>query len=113
MFGAVSEASDEACPVLRVVGVGTRVDINELVLERAIDQDLEDGNPIDAGGFHRDVRDATRREPVRQPVKTSGEGREGLDRRGIAIRWDGDEMLGGSAVDSGGVRVESFEGGGG
>jgi hypothetical protein len=35
-----------------------------------------------------------------------------VDRRGIAIRRHRDEVLGGSAVDAGGVRVETFKGGG-
>jgi len=85
--------------------------IDEDHLEPARVEDLEDRNPIDAGGFHRHVGDAAGRQPVGQPVEIAGKGREGSDRRGVAIRRHGHEVLGGSAVDAGGVRVQTFEGG--
>ena len=68
--------------------------IDEDHLEAARVEDLEDRNPIHPGGFHRHVGDAAGGQPVGQPLEVAGEGREGLDRRGVAIRRDGDEVLG-------------------
>ncbi len=56
----------------------TRVDEDHL--EAAGVEDLEDRNPIDAGGLHRHVGDATGRQPVGEPLQIRGEGREGLHR---------------------------------
>ena len=43
--------------------------VDEDHLEAARVEDLEDRNPIDAGGFHRHVRDAAGRQPVGEPVE--------------------------------------------
>jgi hypothetical protein len=47
----------------------------------------------------------------REPVEIPGEGGERLYRAGIAIGRHRHEVLGGSAVDPGGMRVETLEGG--
>ena len=85
----------------------TRVDENHLEPESV--ERLEDGNPVDAGGLHRHMRDTTRREPVCEAVQIAGERRKGLHRRGVTIRRHGHEVLRRSAVDAGGVGVEPLE----
>ena len=35
----MAEAADEAGAVLRIIGIGTGVDVHEVVFERAIDED--------------------------------------------------------------------------
>ena len=48
-------------------------------------QDLEERNPIHAGGFHGDGQHATALEPVPQSEQVFGEGGEDPDRFGVAI----------------------------
>ena len=73
---------DIALPARDVLDVA-RVDEDHLEAARV--EDLEDGNPVDAGRFHRHVRDAARRQPVGEAVEIAGEGRERLHRVGVAI----------------------------
>ena len=77
--------------------------------EAARVENIEDGNPVDARGCHRHVR---HRQACSQSASGggAGEGGERLHRRRVAIGRHRDEVLGGSAVDAGGVRVEPFEG---
>ena len=84
--------------------------VDEDHLEAARLEDLEDRDPVDAGGFHRHVGDATRGQPVRQPMEIAGEGRKRLDRGGIAIGGHGDEVFGRPAIDPGGVRMDAGQG---
>ena len=49
MFGALAEASDDLCAMLRVVGGGARVGVAEFALEGAVDEDGE----FASGGGHR------------------------------------------------------------
>lgn len=72
-------------------------------------QDLEEGNPIDAGGFHDDSVNATSFEPVGQGVEVGGEGGENAHRLPVAILRHADVMFGGADVDAGGVEVELFQ----
>ena len=50
--------------------------IDEDHLKAARLEDLEDGNPIDAGGFHRHVGDPAGRQPVGEAMEIAGEGRK-------------------------------------
>src|SRR5712671_5709506 len=72
-------------------------------------EDFEDRNPVDPGSFHRDVGDATRGEPRRQPVQIAREGREGPYRRRVAIGGHRDEVGGRAAINPGGVWMETCE----
>lgn len=72
-------------------------------------EDLEDGNPVDAGGFHGHARNAAGREPIGQPLQIAGERRKGLDRIGVAIGRHRDDLFAGAAIDAGGVRVDVIQ----
>ena len=54
--------------------------------EAALFQNLEDWDPVNAGGFHGDCADATLLEPVGKAVQVPGEGAEATDRFRIAVR---------------------------
>jgi hypothetical protein len=84
--------------------------IDEDDLKAARVEDLEHGNPIDAGGFHRDVRDAAARQPLGQPLQITGERGKGTHRCGVTIGWDGDEMFGGPTIDPRRIGMEAFQG---
>ena len=86
--------------------------IDEDHLKAARVEDFEDGNPIDAGGFHRHMGDPARRQPIGEAMEITGKCRKGLHRRGVAIGRHRDKVFGCAAVDAGGVRVKPFEGGG-
>jgi hypothetical protein len=73
-------------------------------------EDLEDGNPVDARGFHRHLGHATRREPVSEAVQIGRKGGNDSDGGGIMVRWHGDKMFRRPTVDAGGVRMETLEG---
>ncbi len=89
--------------VLDVAGVDED-DVNAAGFE-----DLEDGNPVHAGGFHRHVRDQTGDQPVGEPVQIAREGGKRSDRRGVAIGRHGDEMFGRAAIDPGSMGVDTIE----
>ena len=83
--------------------------IDQADLEASRIEDLEEGNPIDAGGFHGDGGDATGLEPVAQAEQRIGEGRKRTDRFGVGVGRDGDPDFAGTDVDAGGVEVEGGE----
>jgi len=53
--------------------------VGEDEVEHAV-EDVPNGPPVDAGGFHGDVSDSEAGEPVRQLQQAGGRGGEGLDR---------------------------------
>src|SRR3954466_101572 len=77
--------------------------------ESARIQDLEQGNPVDARRFHGDARDPTARQPVRQSDQIARNGLEGLYRLRVVIRRDGHIVLGRSAIDPRGIRVDALQ----
>ena len=89
--------------VLDVAGV------DEQDLQPARLEDVVDRDPVDPGGFHRDTGDATGEEPVGQALEVGREGPEGLDRGGVPIGWDGDEMFGRATVDAGDIDLDALK----
>jgi Protein kinase domain len=83
--------------------------VHEDHVEAARLEDLVDGDPIDAGGLHRHVRHAAGRQPVGEAMEVTGEGGKRPHGCRVAIGRHGDEVLGGSAVDPGGVGMQTFE----
>jgi hypothetical protein len=70
------------------------------------------GDPVDAGGLHRDARHAASGEPLGEPVKIGGETLERTHRFRVAIRWNCNEVFGRTAIDPSHVHVDSFQQGG-
>ena len=70
-------------------------------------EDLEEGDPVDAGGFHGDGGDATFLQPVAQGVEVFGEGGEGAHGAGVGAGRHGDMDLAGAHIDAGGVGMEA------
>ena len=66
---------------------------------------LEQRDPVHAGGFHRDGVDAALGEPVGQALQLSGEAAELAHRLVIAIGRHGHEVAGAADVDAGRVGV--------
>ena len=83
--------------------------INQEDLHATGFQEFEEGNPVDARGFHGDGGDAAVDEPVGQDVEVGGEGAETAYGLRGAIRWHGHPVLGFADVDAGGVGVEDLE----
>ena len=83
--------------------------IDEDDLEAARVEDLENGNPVDPGGLHRDVRDATGREPIRQSMQIAGERGKRSHRCRVPIGRHGDKVFSRSAIDAGGVWMETVK----
>ena len=95
-----------AWKILHVPGV------HEDDLKAACVEDFEHGDPVDARGFHRDVRHPAGRQPVREPVQIAREGGEHAHRCRVAIGRDSDEVFGRSTVDPRHIGMETFEGSG-
>ena len=79
-------------------------------LETACLQELEQGNPVDAGRFHGDGTHATVNEPVGEGVEVDGEGAETAHGLRVAPRGHGHPVLGFADVDAGGMGVADVEG---
>jgi len=83
--------------MLRIAGIHQHHGRAELL------KDLEDGNPVNAGGFHGDCADSALLEPVGKAVQVPREGAEAADRFRIAVRSNSCYVYGGSDVDRGRV----------
>jgi len=86
----------------------SRIDQQDLHAPRL--QELEQGNPVDAGRFHGGGGHATVDEPVGQGVEVGGECAETAHGLGIAPRGHGDPVLGFADVNASGVGVADLEG---
>jgi len=84
--------------------------IDEEDLHAAGLQQLEQGNPVHPGRFHRDSGHATVNEPVGQSVEVDGERTETAHGLGVAPRGHGDPVLGFADVDASGMGVADLEG---
>jgi hypothetical protein len=69
-------------------------------------QELEQGNPVDAGGLHSDRCHAALLQPGNDRLKIGGVGGELPDRVGVAVGGDADHVHVGMNVDTGRVRVD-------
>ena len=82
---------------------------HQIDLEALRFEELEQRNPVDAGGFQSDRLDAALLQPCDDLVKIGGVGAELADWVGVAVRRDADHMHVGMNVDSGRVRVDDIE----
>jgi hypothetical protein len=80
--------------------------VDEEHLESSRLEDLEDGYPVHAGGFHRDGGDPDLLEPLCQAIEITAESAKCADRLRIAIGRDRDDMEGGADIEAGGVGVD-------
>ena len=69
-------------------------------------EDLEEGNPIDAGGLHGDGFDATFEQPIAQGVEVVGESGEGADGSGVGVAGNSHLNGGGPDINPAGMRME-------
>ena len=83
--------------------------VDQLDLEAARAEELEERDPVHAGGLHRHGLDAAAGEPVSQGVEIRGEGAEGADvaALGVAALRHGDVVARGSDIDAGGIQVDA------
>ena len=72
-------------------------------------QQLEERNPVDAGGFQSDRPHPARLQPRDDLLEIGGVGAELADRVGVAVGGDADHMHVGMNIDSGRVRVDDIE----
>jgi hypothetical protein len=80
--------------------------VDQTNLEPAGFQDLEERNPIDARGFHRDGTNAAGVEPVGDAMEILREGPESACRPIVSIIGNRDVNLGRADVDAGGVEIQ-------
>ncbi len=85
--------------------------VDESDLEAALAEELEEGDPVHAGGLHRHGLDVAAGEPVGQGVQIRGEGPELADVAplGVAAVRDGDVVTPGADIDARGVQVDPAE----
>src|SRR5262249_42699228 len=83
--------------------------VHEHDLKSASFQDVEYGNPIDAGGFHRDGGNAHGFQRRRQPMQITGEAPECPHRFRVAVGRDRDDMECRADIDARGMRVNGGE----
>jgi len=79
---------------------------DEAAMNPVIFEDLEEGDPIDAGGFHGDSLDAVFDEPIGEGVQVGGVDAEGAHDLGLVWAWDTDKDLLGADVGACGVGVD-------
>ena len=72
-------------------------------------EDLEEGDPVNAGGFHGDGGDAGGFEPVAELEQGIGEGLEGTNGVGIRTGGNGDPDFASPDINAGGVGVKGGE----
>ena len=82
---------------------------HQVDLEALRFKELEQRNPVDAGGFQCDRFHAALLQPRGDLLKIGGVGAELPDRVGVAVGGDADHMHVGMDVDSGRVRVDDAE----
>jgi hypothetical protein len=97
---AVLDVGLPAGDVLHVPGV------DQTHLEAAGLQDLVEGDPVHAGGLHRDRGDTALLQPVREGVQVRRERAEPPDGPRVSIERDAHIDLGGPDVDPRGVGVQ-------
>jgi hypothetical protein len=76
----------------------------------ALFQQFKQGDPVDAGGLHRDGLDAAASQPVGEGLEVGGEGPKPADRLGIPVGGDANPMDAVVDVDSGGVGILNGQG---
>jgi hypothetical protein len=67
---------------------------------------LIDGNPVDAGGFHRHGLNLARFQPVSQSVEIDGEGGKDLHRLFIPVGRDTSIDLFSTDIETSGVKID-------
>jgi hypothetical protein len=72
-------------------------------------EDLEERNPIDAGGLHGDGSDVTLEQPVTQSEEILGEGGEGTNGMGMGVWGNGDVDLTGTDINARGAGMEDVD----
>ena len=82
---------------------------HEVNLEALRFEELEERNPVNAGGFQCDRFHAALLQPSGDLLKIGGVGAELPDRDGFAVRGDADHMHVGMDVNSGRVWVDDAE----
>jgi hypothetical protein len=85
----------------------TRVD--EDYVEAARLEDLVEGDPVDAGGFHGHGGHAARGEPVSEALEIRREGRERAHWGRVPVGGNGDVVRFGAAIDARGIRVHALQ----
>src|SRR6516225_145499 len=83
--------------------------IDQANFESAFFQDLEQWNPVNPRGFHRDGADSARLEPVRESVQIRSERGETSDRLGIAIFGHGNIHFRRSHINAGSIGLHHTE----
>ncbi len=86
---------------------------DEAAMDAPLLQHHEQGDPIDAGGFHGDGLDAVLDQPIGQGVEVGGVGAEGTHDLGLVGAGDADVNLLCADVSPGGVGVDDGQAFGG